>query len=141
MKIYLFKDYKKYFKEEKNSFYASSIEKLKNKQTNKKQKIYIYDKTYIKERKHKEVLHINNHINKSGTNPFLNTHLDKIEFYDITQIYDQKPEGVITTCLGKKYKKNNKEQKYPSAFLAYFAIYLYTQGYEKITGKIINLKR
>ena len=54
MKIYLFKDYKKYFKEEKNSFYASSIEKLKNKQTNKKQKIYIYDKTYIKERKYKE---------------------------------------------------------------------------------------
>ena len=140
MKIFLFKDYKKYFKKEENNHYCSSIQDFKNKKINKKETIYLYEKTDIKEIKNKEVLHINNHINKSGTNPFLKTNTNKIEFYDITQIYQQKKEGIITTCLGKKYKKNKNKEKNPSAFLAYFAIHLHIKGY-KVVGKLFNLKR
>ena len=140
MKIYLFKDYQQHFKQEKNSFYISNLEKLDIEKTNKKERVYLYDQTYIKDKKEKEILHINNHINKSGTNPLLINKQKDIEFYDITQIYQQKTEGIITTCLGKRYEKNKKEEKNPSAFLAYFAIYLHVQGCRKITGKLINLK-
>ena len=141
MKIYLFKDYQKYFKQEKNSLYVSSPEELDLEKINKKQRVYLYDKTHIKEKKEKEILHTNNHINKSGTNPLLINKQKKIEFYDITQIYQQKTGGIVTTCLGKRYEKKKKEETNPSPFLAYFAIYLHIKGFSKITGKLINLKR
>ena len=141
MKIYLFKDYQKHFKQEKKSFYISNLEELDIEKTNKKERVCLYDQTYIKDKKEKEILHINNHINKSGTNPLLINKQKDIEFYDITQIYQQKTEGIITTCLGKRYENNKKEETNPSAFFAYFAIYLHITGYSKITGRLINLKR
>ena len=141
MKIYLFKNYKKHFRLEKNDIYAPSIESLKNKKIDKEKTVYLFDETHIKEKKNKEILDVNNHINKSGTNPLLKKNQEKIKFYDITQIYKQRQKGIITTCLGKKYNKYKEKEKNPSAFLAYFAIFLHIQGYKKIRGKLINLKR
>ena len=119
------------------------IENFEKKFSENEYRLIVVDNTpnsEKKEIKNKEILHINNHINKSGTNPFLKTNTNKIEFYDITQIYQQKKEGIITTCLGKKYKKNKNKEKNPSAFLAYFAIHLHIKGY-KVVGKLFNLKR
>ena len=136
--FYLFKDYKKFLKNKENTLFIKKAEEIEREVKTKETEIFLFDKTYEKRKKNKEIIIINNHINKSGNNPLLANKQEKICFYDITQIYKHKKEGVTTTCLGKRYQKEKKEHPYPSENIVYIAIELYIKGYKNINARLVN---
>ena len=138
-KFYLFKDYKNFFKEDENCFFIKKAKEIEKEVKTKETAIFLFDKTCEKRKKNKEIIIINNHINKSGSNPLLINKQEEVFFYDITQIYKTKKEGIITTCLGKRYQKEKEEHLFPSKHIAYIATELYIKGYKNINGRLVNL--
>ena len=98
---------------------------------NKSKEIKIYDKGIIFG-SDKEVLEVSDHINKTGMNAII--HNLKIEFKDISKIYEEK-HGIITTCCGKYL---NEKHLNPSHYLCVFSVLLLYMGYRNIRGFIIN---
>ena len=84
----------------------------------KAKEIIIYEKTETKEKIKK--FNINDHINKTGENPLRK--IKPLEFLDICNLYTKEKQGIITTCLGKKYNKEKKHHPYPSTFISSIAI-------------------
>ena len=105
------------------------IEKFDNKQA-----IYIYDIGFNKTGK---IFPINNHINKTGTNPLRRTYIKNPNFYDITNIYISQKEGKIAECFGDKLP-TKKAQHIQGRFLCNYAILAYCAGFKKIYGFIID---
>ena len=134
----MFKDYKKFFPKEEKNLFVTTAEEVEKIIKTKKTQICIYDLTHVPQAKNQEIFFVNNHINKSGTNPFLLQTRKKIKFHDITEIYLQHPKGKTTICLGKRYNKEKENHHYPSSCLAHVAIELATKGYKNIQGKLIN---
>jgi hypothetical protein len=58
-----------------------------------------------------------------------------IDFVDMTGVYDQKRDGIITHSCGEKL---NKEYKYPSHYLAQFVIFSRTFKFESLNAYLIN---
>ena len=139
MILYTFKEFKKIFPKEKRAHRINTTRDIEKIIKDKKEEIIIYDKTYNKDKKEKNIEAVKNHINKSGTNPLLIKKEKEIKFYDITKIYYNKKGGITTTCLGNKYEKEKKKHPNPSTFLAYIAMVLHIKGYKKIKGRLINL--
>ena len=84
----------------------------------KAKEIIIYDVTETKEKIKK--FNIKDHINKTGENPLRKT--KPLVFLDICNLYTKEKQGIITTCLGKKYNKEKKHHPYPSTFISSIAI-------------------
>ena len=103
----------------------------KIKTINKNIEIKIYDKGVIFGTD-KEVLEVTDHINKTGMNAII--HNLKIEFKDISKIYEEK-NGIITTCCGKNL---NEKHLNPSHYLCVFSVLLFYMGFRNIKGFIIN---
>ena len=78
------------------------------------------DKVYEIEESSIKKFKINDHINKTGENPLRKT--KPLEFLDICNLYTKEKQGIITTCLGKKYNKEKKHHPYPSTFISSIAI-------------------
>ena len=121
---------------------VGNTKELINKMENikKENKIIIYDITNTKKRKKNEIINISDHINQTGEN-WLRGKQKKlnIDFVDITQLYNTKKEkGVITTSLGRYYKKEKEEHSYPSTDMCNIAITLKGLGYKNIKGRLIN---
>ena len=98
---------------------------------NKGIEIKLYDKGIILGTG-KEVLEVSDHINKTGMNAII--HSIKIEFKDISKIYESK-NGIITTCCGKHL---NDKHLNPSHYLCVFSVLLFYMGFRNIKGFIIN---
>ena len=99
------KDKNRYITEE---LYNSSIRTVKNIKIEKfnillqdsysqlakipnKEEIHIYDLgKNLKKTSKQTIIYINNHINKTGINPLRGREQGSIQFYDITEIYQQK---------------------------------------------------
>jgi len=105
---------------------------------NTKNKVRIYDITYIKTKK--QIINVNDHINKTGENPLKGKQKKlKIDFIDITKIYKQTKKGITTTCVGRnKTKENLIKTKNASTELCNIAILCHALGFKKIEAKLIN---
>tara|TARA_Y100001970_G_scaffold58592_1_gene74434 strand:- start:11015 stop:11443 length:429 start_codon:yes stop_codon:yes gene_type:complete len=101
------------------------------KQTNE---IYIYDLGFNREG---TIFPINNHINKTGVNILREEKKQKINFYDITNIYKHSPEGKIVECFGEHQPIFNT--KYIQTYnLCNCAILAYKFGGQKVYAFVIN---
>lgn len=105
----------------------------------KKLKVYIFDITYNTKEKDKSRRTVNDHINKTGQNILIGKNR---KFIDISKLYVQEKEGIITTCLGKRYSKEKKQHIAPTTDLCHAAIWCKKQNPKiKIYGKTINVKQ
>ena len=105
------------------------------KQKNKKKEIYIYDIGFHSPQK---IIPINNHINKTGSNPLLGNKKNKIFFYDITTIYVQQKKGKIVECFGAQSPPNIKTKYIQGRFLCHHIIAAHCAGFQKIFAYIID---
>ena len=98
--------------------------------------LHITDITYDKNQKQGNIIGINNHINRTGTNILIGKqkHLD-IDFIDLTNIYVQTKTGIITNCCGKTL---NERYKYPSHFICHISTLAHTIKIKKIHGYLFN---
>ena len=137
-KIFITQEAAKYInsktlKLEKTIILPKTSNKLFQKLKNKNQAIYIYDLGFNNTKK---IIPINNHINKTGSNPLYGE--NKIIFYDITNIYQQQEKGKIAECFGSHnpIKKNNKHTQ--TRFLCHHTVAAYCAGFKKIFAYIID---
>ena len=124
----------------KNSTITQNTTNPFNKISNKtKTSIYIYDIS----KNHKpnqsiSIIPINNHINKTGVNPLRKKSNKKIQFYDITEIYQQTPKGKIAACYGNKTPPQNKTKHISTGYLCCFSIIARLFYSEKVYGFVIE---
>jgi len=97
--------------------------------------IYLYDLGF---NTHETIIPINNHINKTGTNPLRNQKNNKIEFYDITNIYQLQKNGKTAECFGQHSPNKKNTQYIQTRFLCNYAIVAHYLGFKKIFAYIIN---
>ena len=108
---------------------------LLNNNINKETPIYIYDLGF---NLHKKIIPINNHINKTGTNPLRDKPQKKIEFYDITTIYQNQKQAKTAECFGR-HKPPNQPSKYiQTRFLCNYVIAAHCMGFKKIFAYVID---
>ena len=116
----------------KNKKAANKIKTKKNKQ------ILIYDKTFSEKHKEGTFFHVNDHVNKTGKNPLI-INKDSL-FLDVSCVYNRSKKGIITTSLGKKYKKEKTKNKYPSTDLCLITIWCKSINPKiKINAKLLNI--
>ena len=101
------------------------------------EEINIYDLTYNQDIKTRELIHVNDHINQTGTNPLVGwQHKLGIEFIDLTNLYKRNKKGIITTAVGGGQSKNGI--KYPTRYLCHITIVARAIGVKSITAKLVN---
>ena len=143
------KDKNRYITQE---LYNSSIRIVKNIKTEKfnillqdsysqlakipnKEEIHIYDLgKNLKKTSKQTIIYINNHINKTGINPLRGREQGSIQFYDITEIYQQKKNGKLAVCYGENKYLQTKENQIALKFLCNHAINAHVVGFKKIYG-------
>ena len=94
--------------------FSSSLVQLK--QVKNKEEIHIYDIGKNNTSK-QSIIYINNHINKTGENPLRGIEQDNIQFYDVTEIYQQNKRGKLAICYGKNKHLTTKEGQISVKFL------------------------
>lgn len=105
-------------------------------QTKKTKKVYIYDKTQIPQKKDLAIFPVNDHINKTGSNPLIGKQKElSIDFIDIKNLYKQTNKGIITHCCGSEL---NASLKYPSYYLCHISILCKALGINLISAYLIN---
>ena len=98
--------------------------------------ITLYDRTKNKTLKQNAIIKINDHINKTGINPLIGKQRElKIDFIDMTNVYTQSEQGVVTESFGEKLQCNTT---YPSHYIAPLTIIAKAIGFKKIKGFLIN---
>ena len=98
--------------------------------------ITLYDRTKNTTIKENTLLHVNDHINKSGLNPLIGKQRElKIDFVDMSYVYVKSKNGIITESLGHKFFIN---AKYPSHYMAPLIILAKAIGFKTIKGFLIN---
>ena len=105
------------------------------KQKNKNQTIHIYDLGFNNTQK---IIPINNHINKTGSNPLYRQNNNKIIFYDITNIYQQQKKGKTAECFGLHQPPPKKNSYIQARFLCHHTIAAHCAGFKKIFAYIIG---
>ncbi len=102
--------------------------------------IHIYDVEKNKtNRKIKKTTQICNHINKTGTNPIRKHQKMRVEFYDVTQRYQQNNKNKTAECFGSKPPTKNKDKnKLQSWHLCNHAIVAHVLGIKNIYGYVIQ---
>ncbi len=82
------------------------------------------------------LLPVNDHINRTGNNPLIGRqHELNVEFIDISDIYEQKINGVVTVCCGDS--EAPEEFQYPSMFLSHLSILARVLNYKKIHAYVV----
>ena len=121
-------------------YYLDQIENFAEKIISKKPlEITIYDITYEEQKKHLSKIHVNDHVNRTGSNPLIGRQKHfNIDFIDIKNTYINNPDGVTTFCCGKKL---NKKLPNPSHYLCHISIICKALMIEKISGILINVKK
>ena len=115
------------------------IEKFtKNINSKRPTEVTIYDITYTPQKKHLSKIYVNDHVNRTGSNPITGRQkYFNIDFIDIKKTYKHHPDGVTTFCCGQKI---NKTLSNPSHYLCHISIICKTLMIEKISGILINVK-
>ena len=101
--------------------------------------VTIYDVTRAPQNKHLSKIYVNDHVNRTGSNPLIGRQkYFNIDFIDIKKIYTHHQDGVTTFCCGENL---NKTLPYPSHYLCHIAIICKTLMVKKISGILINVKK
>tara|TARA_B100000579_G_scaffold114858_1_gene91998 strand:+ start:2133 stop:2567 length:435 start_codon:yes stop_codon:yes gene_type:complete len=108
------------------------LKKIKNKNT----QLFFYDLGFNKNPT--KITPINNHINKTGTNPLRKQKENKIVFHDITNIYNQRKKGKTAECFGKNKPDIQTEQYIQARFLCNYVIIAHFYGYNKLFAYVID---
>ena len=109
------------------------------KKLNKNHEIHIYDiSKNTKNIKIKNIYNVNNHVNKTGINPIRGQQKNKINFYDITQIYKQSKGGKIVECFGENEVILSRKDAVSGTFLCNYAICAHVVGFRKIYGYVVT---
>jgi len=97
--------------------------------------IHIYDLGFNKNNK---IIPINNHINKTGVNPMRNNPNKQIEFYDITNIYQNQKKAQTAECFGHHPPSQKTKNYIQTRFLCNHAIALYCDAYTNLFAYVID---
>jgi len=98
--------------------------------------IMIYGLTRVSSKDIGNVIPINDHVNCTGQNPLVGRQQKlAIDFIDMTTVYTQHENGVITHSCGKRLNTNFK---YPSHYFCHISILARALGIKKIKGFLIN---
>ena len=109
---------------------------LKNKNI---EEINIMDLTSSKLIKDREKVKVRDHINKTGSNLIIgNQAFLKLDFIDLSQIYNYDNKSIITTCCGKYL---DKKFDYPSHYLSNITILAHALKIETINACLYNLHK
>jgi hypothetical protein len=102
----------------------------------KEKSISIYDITQNKKRSDKSIISVNDHINSTGSNPLIGRQKKlAIDFIDMTSIYQQTENGVVSHSCGKIL---DFQFDYPSHFLSHIAIIARALNFQAINAYLIN---
>ena len=99
------------------------------------QQIHIYDAGFNKKQK---IIPIKNHINKTGTNILRNNQNNKIQFYDITNIYQPQPHARVAECFGRHKPKTMNQNHTQARFLCSYVIAAHYAGIKEIFAYVID---
>ena len=129
--------------ERKESFYIGEKKlKINNQSPPQTNPIYIYDIGFKKT--NKKIIPINNHVNKTGVSVMREHPKSKknpntqIQFYDITNIYQNQKNGQIAECFGSQIPPEQTKGYVQTHFLCNYVIKLYCLGYTKIFAHVID---
>ena len=107
---------------------------LKNK---KIKNLNITDLTSTKLINYNKIIKVKDHINKSGTNLIIgNQNFLKIDFIDLSKIYNYDSESIITTCCGTHL---NSQFDYPNHYLSNITILAHALKIPQIHAFLYNL--
>ena len=98
--------------------------------------ISIYDITQNEKLEFEAIISVNDHVNCTGSNPLVGRQQKLgIDFVDMTSVYEQKKDGIITHSGGKKL---NLQFDFPSHYLAHIVILAQTLKFKSIGAFLIN---
>ena len=102
----------------------------------KNKDIAIYDITQNEELDFEEIISVKDHVNCTGKNPLVGRQQKLgIDFIDMTSVYEQKSDGIITHSVGENL---NLEFDFPSHYLAHIIILARTLKFKSIGAYLIN---
>ena len=102
-----------------------------------KKKLEIFDLTSSNKHPNHAMLNVKDHINRTGINPLRKKQKNlTIDFLDITKLYKEKKESIITDCCGKNL---NNIFTYPSHYLCNISILAKHLGIDDISAFLINI--
>jgi len=102
----------------------------------KEKGISIYDVTQNEKLDFEEIISVKDHVNCTGKNPLVGRQQKLgIDFIDMTSVYEQKSDGIITYSSGNKL---NLEFDFPSHYLAHIIILAQTLKFKSIGAYLIN---
>ena len=100
--------------------------------------IQIYDITYSPKHEDQTLFSVNDHINRTGHNPFIGQQkFFNIDFINVEKIYLQKELGVTTTSCANRYEKEKKLHPFPSTYIANISALAHIHQY-KVGGFLVN---
>ena len=106
-------------------------------QSNRHNEIEVYDLTQIKNRDVKEIIPVRDHINQTGHNPLIgNQQRLGIDFTDLTYIYKEQTNGVVTFCVGDRF--DSESPPFKSAYLCNISILARAFGINTINAFLVN---
>jgi len=87
---------------------------------------------------HGKVIDVVDHVNKTGNNPLVGCQKQLgIDFPDISNLYNNCEKGIITTCLGNNFYKNNIKNS--STWICHVSILARAVGITQIDGKLYSV--
>ena len=102
----------------------------------KDKSISIYDITQNEELDFEAIISVNDHVNCTGSNPLMGRQQKLgIDFIDMTRVYEQTSDGIITHSGGKFL---NLQFDFPSHYLAHIIILAQTLKFKSIGAFLIN---
>lgn len=102
------------------------------------QTLFIYDQTFVASKEDLVYIYVNDHINRTGANPFIGKQKEfGIDFINVEDIYIKKQKGITTNSLGDEYTNQKKQHIYPSTYLANVAALVSTLNF-KVKAILVN---
>jgi len=106
---------------------------LSHNQTND---IYVTDFTTTTTKQIGTIIPIKDHINRTGTNILIGKQIFlDIDFIDMSNLYNNKEDSIITDCCGKTL---NNKYKYPSHYICHIITLAHAMNISNIHGFLYN---
>ena len=97
----------------------------------------VFDATISTKIKKHETIQVKDHINNTGTNILIGHQKTlEIDFIDLTDLYINNQQSIITDCCGKTHNLN---KEYPSQYLCHVTTLARAMKFNKIMGFLYNI--
>ena len=105
----------------------------------RKEPLLIYDLTKMIKLNHGTIIHVNDHINKTGKNILIGKQKKlNIDFIDLSSLYVKAVDGRVSTSFGDRL---NKGTEAPNHFLCNLSILAKALGFHLIMAKLYNITK